>query len=366
MSNGQLDTMGYMVTFWKDEKLAWNGTRYDDIAALHLNTDDLWHPHIIQLDAMPEEVQLESLTILKDGTVLRVVIRKFYTFCELNMRYYPSDEHLCKFEFLSIKYAADELSLIHDKGKFGNLGVDTSILNHHGEWSVKETWVEKHSMDIDLGGIRTESIIYSLVLNRQSDFNVIHKFVPLGILGLSALFTHIVPLKCGERISYSVTLLLAFIFWQATVSEELPKNSSKISIFSFLLTSLLFLSSCVTIMSVTLCRIADLDPNRKIPKFLQKLSRKFRAKKKIQKKYQRQDSDLSNTYSNDDEKKNHNHVNGHATKKNIPVTMSKIVEDTRPVSWFEAANAIDMLLFIVHMIFVIPCTIAVILIFTLE
>ena len=373
MSNGQLETIGYMVAVWYDEKLAWTGTEFEQIPRIHLNSDDLWEPHIVQLNAMPEEVQLDSITLFSDGTVARFVVRKFFTFCELNMRFYPNDEHECKFEFLSIKYAADELSLIPDSDASDSLGVDVSLLNTHGEWSVKGTYVENRYTNINLGGIRAESIIYTLVLNRQPEFNVIHKFVPLAVLALSTLFTHIVPLKSGERISYSVTLLLAFIFWQAIVAEELPKNSSKISIFSFLVTALLFQSACFTIISVTLCRIADLDANRRIPRTLQALTRKFRAKVKVSEKLSRRDS-MSDIYRSDNTdnrhyKQSHKYINGRpVTKSNgyTPRNVAKYVEDSRPVSWHEVANTMDKLLFVVHVTFALLASVAVILIFTLE
>ena len=341
MANGQLEAMGYLTETWRDETLAWNDTEFRNISTLFLEDGAIWSPGMAQLNAVGEDIELATIALNSDGMATRVVARKYITFCQLDMRFYPADEHTCSFEFVSVYYPASQMKLVSNVDE-----VDLSYLGSHGEWTAKEAYVrQKFRQNLEYTAAGIECVY---IMARQSGFTVLHKAVPLFILKFADIFIHIVPLNSGERISYAVTLLLAFVFWQAIVTEELPQNSSKISIFSIIMTVCMTVSGISTVTSVILCRIAHFDEDRPVPEFLKKLSRRCRWKKKRElKRIQRAKTEYL--------KKIHQ-ANGHVKNGDVKEDfefqekLGQLCDERfqKPVTWVEAANSIDTIFVFCH------------------
>ncbi|KAH3697889.1 hypothetical protein DPMN_085401 [Dreissena polymorpha] len=70
----------------------------------------------------------------------------------------------------------------------------------------------------------------------STDIHVCFKY--LGLL---------IPTECGERISYCLTVLLSIAVFLTLVGNNLPKNSSPMSLFSYYLVSVLVISVAITL-----------------------------------------------------------------------------------------------------------------------
>ena len=345
LTNGFLDTTGYMLMTWKDENLFWNDSEYAEIPSLCLQ-DEIWSPAIVPTNTINSGEDWRSTLLVSDGTVLQFTGRRFGTFCKLDMRLYPKDSHICNFEFLSVKEDAQTLELHPTLDE-----VITTSLSVHGEWRIRETSVVQSVISDRIAGIHASQIVFTLVLERQPEFTVLHKSVPLFVLALAALFTHGIPLNSGERISYAVTVLLAFVFWQSVVSEELPKNSSKLSLFSISIACCMFGSGLITVLSVIFCRLATYGEERPVPSFIMAfISKRYRKKRiKNQPKVITMASEPRNKcvdYQNNDLGKEKVSANDHDTGK----VDSTVQDSNYPITWAEAAHLADIFFLKVHVV----------------
>ena len=364
MMNGQLEAVGFIAGTWTDESIAWGGTQFDDIPRLAFEQGEgLWTPDIAQFDTVGEEVEKVSAVVEKDGTVGWGVSKRYTTFCNLNIRFYPNDAHSCDFEFLSLHYSTSELRIEHE-----TLGLDLAQMRQHGEWVVKDTSVS--SVTRLVLGRKVQGVVYTVVFDRRSEFILLHKVMPLLLLVISNIFVHLVPLTSGERISYAVTVLLAFVFWQAIVTEGLPQNSAKISLVSCFMSICMSFSAVSTVLSVILCRLASSNTQHSIPVTLVKLVKRIRCKDKYRypvlnkhrlketKHKNSNNASFEHVHAVDDNRRASKHValnrskdrtlRGIETgdrhlKPNISLVDSEKAETSkRKVTWLEAANALDI------------------------
>ncbi|KAH3694719.1 neuronal acetylcholine receptor subunit beta-2-like [Dreissena polymorpha] len=61
------------------------------------------------------------------------------------------------------------------------------------------------------------------------------------------ILVFLIPTECGERISFCLTVLLSIAVFLTLVGDNLPKNSSPMSLFSYYLVSVLVISVAITL-----------------------------------------------------------------------------------------------------------------------
>ena len=83
------------------------------------------------------------------------------------------------------------------------------------------------------------------------------------------ILVFIIPPDAGERISYSVTVLLALAVYLTIVGENLPKTSRPMPIFCYYLTAIVILSVTMCIVTIINLRIYHKDETTEPPACLQ-------------------------------------------------------------------------------------------------
>jgi hypothetical protein len=78
--------------------------------------------------------------------------------------------------------------------------------------------------------------------------------MPVVFLGLLNILVFLIPAESGERISYSVTVMLAITVFLSSVADSLPKTSSPISLLSYYLLANSGLSVFICLCSILIVR----------------------------------------------------------------------------------------------------------------
>ena len=73
-----------------------------------------------------------------------------------------------------------------------------------------------------------------LVLARRPMFVVVILILPVLVMGLLNTLVFLLPAASGERVSYSITILLSQALLLTIVSDNIPKTSSPVSILCYL------------------------------------------------------------------------------------------------------------------------------------
>ena len=119
----------------------------------------------------------------------------------------------------------------------------------------KKRYVENGEWDLIKSVAFVDSQRYAqfqiqLVLARRSTLLMLITILPSVILSILNIMVFLLPPESGERISFTLTLLLALAVFLTIMSDNIPKSSSPMPILSYLIGLQLFLSAIICFVTV--------------------------------------------------------------------------------------------------------------------
>ena len=113
-------------------------------------------------------------------------------------------------------------------------------------------------------------VIYgvNLKMKRQPYFVIIIVNIPVMLLSLLSLMIFYLPPESGERMSYSITLLLALIVFLTIISETIPKKSSPLPLLLYFVGLYVLQSVFVTLATILNLRLYFKDDKISVPVWL--------------------------------------------------------------------------------------------------
>ena len=189
-------------------------------------------------------------------------------YCKLDMFRYPFEEHTCLLYVTPVKHTASELILKV------TMGTDSNLYGEHGEWELVSSKIDLFYLTAPISQVTVVALEKTLTYRRRHLFFLIHSIVPLCLFAALGVVIFLVPIDSGERISFSVSVLLAFVFFTSSLLEELPHSSLSISFFSIGIMLVNIITTAGVISSVILCRM-ERETISPVPKFLKKLTVKY-------------------------------------------------------------------------------------------
>lgn len=242
----KLTTTGYLSIFWLDTELNWDPALFGNVDRIQLPQNEVWKPDITLRNGKSDMKELGGsyllVTIDNTGEVLWEPYHNFETKCSVDVSYFPFDEQVCDIKFVSWSSQSDEIVIDH-----GNLGLILDEYEENGEWEILKTNSSNSKT------MSEATVIYTLYLKRRPTFTVLNIIIPIMLLGYLDLCVFILPADSGEKIGFSVTVLLAFAVFLTIVSDSLPKNSIKVPALSiFLIVQIIVSTSCVLFTMIQL------------------------------------------------------------------------------------------------------------------
>ncbi|XP_045176603.2 acetylcholine receptor subunit beta-type unc-29-like [Mercenaria mercenaria] len=236
-----LTVIGGLTLIWTDDLMKWNPTDYGGMVDIVSESGKFWTPYLIltnsvnKLDKVGESWQRIRFT--HEGVAIVIQADTWSTMCKANVKYYPWDDHWCGFEFSSVAYRQDEMSL---------QPVSDAVSTHY--YTESETWELKGS-DIQVS-YENSSVLFRVHFARKPLFVLVNVVVPITAMTFLNAVIFVIPADSGERISYSVTVLLAIAVFLTLVGENLPKTSNPMPVFSFYLLTVLMISIVITFANI--------------------------------------------------------------------------------------------------------------------
>ena len=141
-------------------------------------------------------------------------------FCRLNLKYFPWDQQSCKLTYASWSYDGSKLD-IQNRSKAGDIG----LFSPNGEWDVIDMPMKRHVVYYPCCPEPFPDLTFWLILKRKPLFYLYNLVMPsLVITGLSIL-AFLLPPECGEKMSLSVTVMLALTVFLLLIAETMPSQS---------------------------------------------------------------------------------------------------------------------------------------------
>lgn len=260
--NGKLSIVGFFRMFWHDFRMEWDTLQYNGTGTILFEEKEVWRPFIVLGSPQEEFKRLGD----DDNFFVRYSPAGYAEWypgdiwasaCTPDVYMYPYDTQSCEIVFVVWGYAVSEIAAraLSDK-------VSLHVYSPHGMWDLTDT-----SVTTDSDPVRQLTLI-SIVLEmkRISTFHLINMILPIVLVGLLNILVFLLPAQSGERVGYSITVLLAIAVFQTIASDNLPSVSKpRISLLCIKLLIDLVLSALVMTLTIVTLYFYHMPETRRIP-----------------------------------------------------------------------------------------------------
>ena len=174
------------------------------------------------------------------------------------MSYYPFDVQNCTVAVIFYPMTSKQVSYL----AYDSINKETQIAN--GKWDLIGASCESSSSSLQytlLDGY-LQSIQYKLIFRRRRTFYMLNYILPVVFLALTSSMVFLLPVETGERMSVTVTVLLAYSVYLSMISENIPENSITVCYLQMYLTLLFGINSFGVIMSVFVFKSYHISSDR--------------------------------------------------------------------------------------------------------
>ncbi|XP_060576263.1 acetylcholine receptor subunit alpha-like [Ruditapes philippinarum] len=262
----QLTIAGIVTVYWVDEYMTWDPKDYGDLDQLVVESDNVWTPNLVlvnnvnKLEKIGDSWQL--IRFLPNGLAHYYPGDVFSASCRVDVTYYPLDRHKCNFAFSPWAQFKTEINIspIGDK-------VQTSYFSENGAWTFYNSSISYSP--------EASYIDFNLYLERKPRFVIVNVILPVIFMAFLNTMIFAIPVESGERISYSITVLLAVAVFLTLVGDNLPKTSSPMSIFSYYVLIILITSIGITLVTILNVRVYYKNEKDPVPELIASFVRRL-------------------------------------------------------------------------------------------
>ena len=139
--------------------------------------------------------------------------------CESDITYYPLDTQECKIKVSSWAYTFGDVKLF-----FSNRPVELKFYTENGEWILVSATGSK-SVSRSRGTSSFSSLNFKVILQRRPMFHIINTLFPVALMAVLIAMVFKLPVDSGEKIGFSLTVLLAYAVYLTMISDNIPSTS---------------------------------------------------------------------------------------------------------------------------------------------
>ncbi|XP_062571050.1 neuronal acetylcholine receptor subunit alpha-6-like [Saccostrea cucullata] len=253
---------GVFVTSWRDERLAWDPSNYNNITRTLMSQDKIWLPNLVITNPFEDIYGLGSdlvkVYLYYDGSCIWTTMQSFEVICDADVTNYPFDRQYCSLQFVSYGYGEEWMNIT-----FTNSKVILTQYQESGLWDIEDTTAYSHITSALTG------VTIGLYLKRRFTYYIAGLVLPMTIVAILQSFVFMLPNDSGERVGFSVTVLLASVVFLTIIQDKLPESSEpNISILGFLLFGYVSLGVIVTLCVILSSNFHIFEESKPVPKWL--------------------------------------------------------------------------------------------------
>ena len=150
-------------------------------------------------------------------------------------RYYPFDKHACQLSFQSWLYDSNQIKAAFAVGKYDPR---EEYKENYQFFLIKLNFA---SFDVESSGVNYSIARMDIYVRRLPYYHLINLFFPCTLITLICSLVFLIPPELGEKITFSLTILLSLIIFMLLMFEKLPETSQTIPLLSKLTAYLTFI-----------------------------------------------------------------------------------------------------------------------------
>ncbi|XP_045188339.2 acetylcholine receptor subunit epsilon-like [Mercenaria mercenaria] len=257
----QLESTIAIACHWNYETLVWNKSDFGGITGINISPKDAWIPELVLSNSVESMFLLtenrentNNIAVMSNGDATWFTGGHLRTGCHIDITKYPFDTQTCTIT-ISKTVSDSELYIRASSEK-----VTTVLYDENSEWSLKRSVVKTRAL--------YEYITFldiHITLARHSLFYTLNVVVPVALLSFMTVLCFKVPVASGERLSYSMALLLTFVVLLNLISESMPRVPKHISYLQLYVNCQLTIAFVITTLSIMLVNISYPKDEADIP-----------------------------------------------------------------------------------------------------
>lgn len=181
--------------------------------------------------------------------------------CESDITYYPLDYQTCDLKLTTSSYTTYEIRLQMVKNV-----VNLDFYTKNGEWELLSA-TGMQSDDKARGGESFSSLTFRFHLRRRPLFHVLNTMFPVALMALLIPLTFKLHVDSGEKIGYSLTVLLAYAVYLSVISENIPSTSVSVCYMSIYLAAVLGVGTISVLFVIIVINVFHTPVEKPIPKW---------------------------------------------------------------------------------------------------
>ncbi|XP_077475016.1 5-hydroxytryptamine receptor 3A-like isoform X2 [Stigmatopora argus] len=226
---------------WYDDDLEWDYFvyPYDEVI---LPVSKVWTPDIFVSNGISANTEnsFRDLIVYKNGKLRHRMIITAEVNCEFNLFNYPFAEDSCPVVIETWSTEGCGITMIVENFKISD--------GSHGDWET---------IGADLVPANAEGYYISVRLRIRQQNPFITLMLPSILIILADMVSFALPLGCGERNSFKVTLVLSFTMFLLILNDQLPGDSECSPIIKTHFCVCLVLLVVSMLVSMVLTRVAQ-------------------------------------------------------------------------------------------------------------
>ncbi|XP_067686353.1 neuronal acetylcholine receptor subunit alpha-7-like [Haliotis asinina] len=336
---------GYFTVVWNDTRLKWNASMYNGIMFFFADETEIWRPSLVVRNAVDNLDVIANdnipMRINQEGLVYWNPPGIYTTHCNIDITYYPFDSQVCSVVVQSWGYNLRELDLF----KFGS-GVETDDFERNGEWTLNQAYSRRTEKihNVDSETYATVSFIFKM--QRKPDYYGVNIILPVVVLSILSALVFVLPPDSGEKMGYSLTVLLSFAVFLTLIADRMPTTSRDTSYMAVYLAVILCLSGLSVLLTVIVLDFHFREDE--IPYWLEQTtkvvvmplvcSRGCRKSRTV--------SDNNSDIAGEEPKfKDVQSIRDRASQKNLNDRASSVASSTNEITWKDISRAFDTFFF---------------------
>ncbi|CAG5116800.1 unnamed protein product, partial [Candidula unifasciata] len=148
--------------------------------------------------------------------------------------------------------------------------IETMTWEPPGDFQPTFTWISRFLTPFDT----QECIVaFSIKLQRKPMYYVTTILIPVIVTSILCIVVFLLPAESGEKVGYSLTILLTYTVMLTLVASYMPPTSKHTSVLGVYLTIILFIGVVTTLVTVVVLHLHHHPNNKDVPDWLQFLAR---------------------------------------------------------------------------------------------
>lgn len=271
----KISVIGAFKFGWRDSRLAWDAKLYGgDLMDTSILQENLWVPNVVNLNCFENMKPLGSsslsVKVYNSGIVSWIPPALVESTCDADVTYYPFDSQSCVLRFYMPGFYQKDLNFTP-----GLPTVDLGQYDQNNLWEITST-----SVSTIINSYNFQELRIGLEMSRRSRYYIAGLILPICLMSFLQIMVFILPEESGERIGFSVTVLLAVAVFLTIIQDSLPEASEpSVSLLAYKLLVDVLLGALITSSAIFGSAIYHTNENDQISASILCFVRFFKCKK---------------------------------------------------------------------------------------